>query len=128
MLQVLTELAKQHKDTKICKIVGSACIHDYPDKFCPTLLLYKNGQVMGHIKDIKQFGGMKMTWQVLEFDFAKLGMWKTDIKVDPRTTQRFIMKKKVDGRAKFALDDDVTFGRTRTGGQSYDDSDDDSDW
>lgn len=84
MLQCLANVARRHSDIKFCKIIAQECIHGYPDKFTPTIILYNDCELKGHIKGTYQFGGSNMTADFLEWELANLGVFKTDQDVDPR--------------------------------------------
>jgi len=83
MLQCLRNIAARHKDVKFCQIVGSQCIENYPDRNCPTLLVYNDNKVLGHIKGAHQFGGKKMNADIIEWELAKIGMFKSDQEENP---------------------------------------------
>eukprot|EP01083_Nonionella_stella_P164519 544696_1 len=84
MARCLEEFASKFRDVKCVRFPAKECIHNYPDENCPTLIVYHEGDIVGHLKGIERFGGMKMTAEVLEFDMAALGMVKTSLEVDPR--------------------------------------------
>merc|ERR1719499_114949 len=83
MLQCLRNIAARHKDVKFCQIVGAQCIENYPDRHCPTLLIYHETEPKGHIKGASQFGGQKMNADIIEWELAKLGMFTSDQDQDP---------------------------------------------
>lgn len=41
----LKQLARRHPGTKFVSIVGSKCIQNYADDLCPTLIVYRGGDV-----------------------------------------------------------------------------------
>jgi len=41
----LKELARRYPHTKFVSIIGSKCIPNYADKLCPTLIVYRNGEL-----------------------------------------------------------------------------------
>lgn len=57
----LTTLARKFRATKFLKIIATQCIRDYPDKNCPTLLIYHNGQLKRQLVGVNQLGGMTVT-------------------------------------------------------------------
>merc|ERR1711974_379166 len=69
MLESLSMVAAKFKHIKCVKIVGRECIDKYPEGFCPTTVLYKEGNKVGHIKGLAQFGGRKMNASTLEWDW-----------------------------------------------------------
>ncbi|KAI9140191.1 thioredoxin-like protein [Paraphysoderma sedebokerense] len=59
---LLSRLAAKHRYAKFVKIVGDHCIHGYPDKNMPTLLIYGHGDMKKQIVGINSFpGGMSCT-------------------------------------------------------------------
>jgi hypothetical protein len=57
----LKELAQAHKDVKFLKIIGNMCIENYPDKNCPTLLVYGRGDVQKQFIGFESLGGLQNT-------------------------------------------------------------------
>jgi hypothetical protein len=88
MLQCLESLADKFKDCKIVKIRGQECIENYPEDFCPTLIIYKDENPIGHIKGLHCFGGLNViSSDIVEWELAQIGVWKTDLEDNPRTFQ-----------------------------------------
>lgn len=83
MLQCLRNVAARHPDVKFCQIVGPQCIENYPERNCPTILIYHNDESKGHIKGDAQFGGEKMTADIVEYELANLGMFESDQDENP---------------------------------------------
>lgn len=54
MSQHLTRIAAAYPSTKFVSIRGDMCIANYPDKNIPTLLIYRNGNL---IKQVIGMGG-----------------------------------------------------------------------
>ena len=42
MLKCLSNIAQRHNKIKFVKIIAQKCINKYPEKYCPTLIIYKN--------------------------------------------------------------------------------------
>ncbi|RKP37918.1 thioredoxin-like protein, partial [Dimargaris cristalligena] len=57
----LALLAHQYPTVKFIKIISTDCIHNYPDRNLPTLLLYNHGDMQHQLVGIAQLGGLKMT-------------------------------------------------------------------
>lgn len=51
---IWTQLASKFKDIKFCDIEGKRAIENYPDSNCPTIIIYKDGDV------VKQYVGLSM--------------------------------------------------------------------
>nr|GMD23540.1 phosducin-like protein 3 [Ipomoea batatas] len=56
LLQCLEELATKYPATKFVKIISTDCIHNYPDRNVPTLLVYNNSAVKANFVGIHSFG------------------------------------------------------------------------
>ncbi|ETO10613.1 phosducin-like protein [Reticulomyxa filosa] len=88
MLQCLEILAERFKECKFVKIKGQECIEDYPEDFCPTLIIYKSENPIGHIKGLQCFGGIEViSPDIVEWELAQIGVWKTQMETNPRTFQ-----------------------------------------
>ena len=57
MIELWRELAKKFGDTKFCQIQGDLCIEGYPDRNCPTVLVYKDGDIRRQIVTLKELSG-----------------------------------------------------------------------
>jgi hypothetical protein len=89
MDQFCGTLSDRHKELKFLRILGTNAIKGLPEKNCPTLLVYKDGELF------KQFGSMgNVTIDKLEWEMAKQGICETKLKSDP------MGKKKDDSIAK----------------------------
>ena len=58
---LLSRLASAHPSTKFLSIPADLCIPNYPDKNVPTLLVYRNGDMVGNIVAGMGLKGMKTT-------------------------------------------------------------------
>eukprot|EP01084_Bolivina_argentea_P300338 517854_1 len=120
MLKCLEQLAEKFKRVKFVKIVGQECIPNYKDSFCPTLVIYKDGDPVGNIKGLFNFGGKKIiNANIVEWELAQAtDCWKSTLEENPRT---FKLKKVSGGgsSSKYKI-----INKTHT--QMDDDSDSDS--
>nr|OQO32371.1 hypothetical protein B0A51_00430 [Rachicladosporium sp. CCFEE 5018] len=57
MIELWRSLAKKFGDIKFCQIRGDLCIEGYPDRNCPTVLVYKDGDVKRQIVTLKELRG-----------------------------------------------------------------------
>ncbi|KAK8075089.1 phosducin family protein [Apiospora hydei] len=68
--RVLSELwkqaAKEYGDVKFCEIQADKAIENYPDRNCPTILVYKNGDIVKQVVTLMTVGGVRMG--MLEID------------------------------------------------------------
>ncbi|BEI85144.1 hypothetical protein CcaverHIS002_0505450 [Cutaneotrichosporon cavernicola] len=63
---LLNQIAAAHPETKFLAIPAQLCIPNYPDKNVPTLLVYRNGEMMGQVVAGAGLKGMKTTARDLE--------------------------------------------------------------
>ncbi|KAJ2806776.1 Proteolipid protein 2 [Coemansia helicoidea] len=69
----LAELAQQYRATKFVKIVSVECIHNYPDKNLPTLLIYGHGDMKGQLVRLDRYGGMRTRRRDIEQYLLDIG-------------------------------------------------------
>ena len=62
----LDDLARKFPRTKFVKIGHRECAPNYPDGLTPTLLVYKNGDVVRTLATLAPFGGTHMTPEGVE--------------------------------------------------------------
>ncbi|KAI9903549.1 hypothetical protein N3K66_000078 [Trichothecium roseum] len=121
--RVLSELwrqaAREYGDIKFCEIRASQAIENYPDRNCPTILVYKNGDIVKQVVTLATIGGVKTNMQRIDNILVETGaISDTDMRVVKR---RQAAEDEEDERQ-------ATKGiRTGTAGRSRDDSEDD-DW
>ncbi|OWT38613.1 GTPase inhibitor [Cryptococcus neoformans] len=63
---LLNQAAAAHPSTKFLSIPAGLCIPNYPDKNVPTLLIYRNGEMIGNVVAGMGLKGMKTTVRDLE--------------------------------------------------------------
>jgi hypothetical protein len=61
LLPLLNRLAGFYPSTKFVSIISDHCIDSYPDKNCPTLLIYRKGEMTGQVVGMGGMGGNKAT-------------------------------------------------------------------
>lgn len=54
------QAAKEFGEIKFCEIRGDQAIEGYPDRNCPTILIYKDGDIVKQIVTLASLGGVKM--------------------------------------------------------------------
>ena len=84
LLNCLEKLANKFKSIKFVKIIGNECIPNYPDKNCPTLVIYKNSDPFGNYKGLLPFGGKNgISPNSIEWELAQKGILKTLLNENP---------------------------------------------
>jgi hypothetical protein len=116
---VLSELwrqaAKEYGDVKFCEIRGAQAIENYPDRNCPTIIIYKDGEPVKQIITLATVGGVRMSMLQLDDLLVEVGaVSDTDLRVikrlreaqeaeEVRTTSK---ERKNSLRVDLDLDDD----------------------
>lgn len=121
--RLLSELwrqaAKEYGDIKFCEIRASQAIENYPDRNCPTILVYNKGDIVKQIVTLLTIGGTRVNMQNIDNILVEIGaVADTDMRVVKRR------------RAAEDAEEERLAGKTiktGTAGRSRDDSDDD-DW
>ncbi|KAJ8122419.1 hypothetical protein ONZ43_g1379 [Nemania bipapillata] len=87
--RVLSELwrqaAKEYGDIKFCEIRADKAIENYPDRNCPTILVYKNGDIVKQIVTLVTIGGVRTS--MLQIDNLLVEVGAIDAK-DMRVVKR----------------------------------------
>jgi hypothetical protein len=121
--RVLSELwkraAAEYGDIKFCEIKAAQAIENYPDRNCPTILVYQNGDIVKQIVTLATIGGVKANMQKIDNLLVEVGAVKdSDMRVvKRRQAAEDAEEERLAGKAI----------KTGTAGRSKDDSDDD-DW
>ncbi|KAI1181222.1 thioredoxin-like protein [Nemania sp. FL0916] len=122
--RVLSELwrqaAKEYGDIKFCEIRADKAIENYPDRNCPTILVYKNGDIVKQIVTLVTIGGVRTS--MLQIDNLLVEVGAVDTK-----DLRVIKRRRAAEEAK----DDEPTGRGIKSGNTRKatvENDDDDDW
>ncbi|PHH69629.1 hypothetical protein CDD82_7628 [Ophiocordyceps australis] len=87
--RVLSELwiqaAKEYGDVKFCQMRASQAIENYPDRNCPTILVYKNGDIVKQVATLATLGGPRIKMQQIDDLLVHVGaVAETDLRVVKR--------------------------------------------
>ncbi|KAK7587023.1 hypothetical protein V3481_009745 [Fusarium oxysporum f. sp. vasinfectum] len=73
----LTELwrqaAREYGEIKFCEIRASQAIENYPDRNCPTILVYNKGDIVKQIVTLATIGGVRTTMQQIDNLLVEVG-------------------------------------------------------
>ncbi|KAI5283138.1 hypothetical protein KEM54_002370 [Ascosphaera aggregata] len=79
------QLAFKYGDVKFCQIRADLCIEGYPEKNCPTILAYRDGDIKKQIITLRSFRGVKTRVEDLEQMLVDLGaVDKNDMRLKKR--------------------------------------------
>jgi len=124
MTECLESAAKKFKSIKFLKIKSVECIHNYPDTACPTLIIYKKGDIVKQIVGLDPFGGLKMNADSLEWVLAQFGVLKTKLEENPVNK---MSKNRVNLNRSAFVKSNTKSGGKKKGKDDDDDDDDDND-
>ncbi|KAK8151776.1 phosducin family protein [Phyllosticta citrichinensis] len=79
------ELARDFGDIKFCKMRGNLCIEGYPDKNCPTVLIYKDGDIKRQIVTLRELNGPRTSTDDIKKVLLDLGALQHS---DPRLRRK----------------------------------------
>ena len=87
--RVLTELwrkaAMEFGEIKFCEIRGDMAIEGYPDRNCPTILVYHKGDIVKQVVTLTTLGGVKMSMPEIDQLLIDVGAIKdNDIRITKR--------------------------------------------
>ncbi|KAK6216369.1 hypothetical protein LQW54_003572 [Pestalotiopsis sp. IQ-011] len=75
--RVLSELfrqaAREYGDVKFCEIQAAKAIENYPDKNCPTILVYRNGDIIKQIVTLMTVGGVRISMMEIDNLLVEVG-------------------------------------------------------
>ncbi|XP_069061949.1 phosducin-like protein 2 [Pleurodeles waltl] len=77
-------LARKFPETKFLKANVNSCIPNYHDTYLPTVIVYKNGQIMGQYIGLNECGGMHLKVEELEWKLTEVGAICSDMEKDNR--------------------------------------------
>ena len=80
--RVLTELwreaAKEFGEVKFCEIRGDQAIEGYPDKNCPTILVYKDGNIVKQYVTLAMLDSLKTSMKNIDNLLIEVGAVKSN--------------------------------------------------
>ncbi|KAK8061407.1 phosducin family protein [Apiospora phragmitis] len=87
--RVLSELwkqaAKEYGDVKFCEIQADKAIENYPDRNCPTILVYNNGDIVKQVVTLMTVGGVRMSMLEVDDLLVEVGaVGEKDMRVDAK--------------------------------------------
>lgn len=87
--RVLSELwrkaAAEYGDIKFCEIRGDMAIEGYPDRNCPTILIYHKGDIVKQVVTLVTLGGARMGMQAIDKLLIEVGaVQENDMRVVKR--------------------------------------------
>lgn len=86
--QLWAQAATEYGDVKFCEMRASQAIEGYPEKNCPTILVYNKGDIVKQVVTLMTVGGVKMTMLDLDKILVEVGaVGPNDLRVIKRRRQ-----------------------------------------
>lgn len=100
--EILERVASKHEHIKMLKIIADKCIENYPDHNVPTLIIYKNGQM---VKTVARFDKLyrKITVASVEDLLAKEGLIAVEDDTEEDEVKELKSKKNSGLTSRFCL-------------------------
>ena len=80
---LIEKLARKFCQVKFLQIDSNECIPLYPEANLPTLLLYKDDELVGQCVGAAAFGGKSFGIDDVEWELAQVGFLKTELPKNP---------------------------------------------
>lgn len=123
--RVLSDLwrqaAAEYGDIKFCEIRANQAIENYPDRNCPTILVYKNGDLAKQIVTLATIGGTRTNMLKIDEILVEAGAVADS---DMRVTKRRRAAEEAEDEALATGNKTIKTGKT----VASRDDDEDSDW
>jgi hypothetical protein len=115
--ELFRQAAQKFPEVKFCEIVANMCIENYPERNCPTILVYKEGDLS---KNLIRLGEMRGTETRLP-DFER---WMVEQGVIERGDMRLRNREEEEERKELKS----AMGIKSASNKARAEDDDDSDW
>lgn len=120
--RVLTELwrqaAREYGEIKFCEIKGDMAIEGYPDRNCPTILVYNNGDIVKQVVTLMTLGGVRIGMAEIDALLIEIGAIRDN---DMRVMRRRKDKEDLEEEKR-------EHGGLRSSNMQASAEDDDDDW
>lgn len=120
--RVLSDLwrqaAKEYGEVKFCEIRASQAIEGYPDRNCPTILVYNKGDIVKQVVTLATLGGPRINMQKIDDMLVETG-------AVPESDLRVVKRRR---EAEDAEDARLAGKTIKTGTAGRSNADEDDDW
>jgi len=86
MDEAMRLLAPKFRDVKFLRIKANQAIENWPDKNCPTLFCYHDGEMKKQVVTLATLGGKDFTPADLEWFLARNDIVQSEMEEDPRSS------------------------------------------
>lgn len=124
--QLWPPLAERFGDIKFCIIRADMCIEGYPERNCPTVLVYKDGDIKKQLVTLKELNGEQTRLQDFERLLVDVGaLERGDVRLLEAQADA---RRENEGASKSETSGAIKSNKIYTGQSAGDNEDDDSDW
>lgn len=117
LIELWRKAAAEYGEIKFCEIRGDMAIEGYPDKNCPTILIYHNGDIVKQVVTLMTLGGVRIGMPEIDTLLIEIGAIKdNDMRVIRR--RRYAEDQEEENREKGGI----------RGSKQANVEDDDEDW
>jgi hypothetical protein len=89
LIELWRQAAQEFGEVKFCQIRGDQAIEGYPDRNCPTILVYNKGDIVKQVVTLMTLGGVRMGMKEMEDLLVEVGAVKeTDMRILKRRRDR----------------------------------------
>ncbi|KIX01351.1 uncharacterized protein Z518_09076 [Rhinocladiella mackenziei CBS 650.93] len=74
--EVFREAARKFGDVKFCEIKAELCIEGYPERNTPTILVYRDGDIMRQVVTLRELNGTKTSLKDVQGLLMNVGAMK----------------------------------------------------
>ena len=79
------QLAQKYGDVKFCQMRADLCIENYPERNTPTILIYKDGNIVQQVVTLKEYGSTNTQFSSVEKLLVQVGaIASTDMRLGDR--------------------------------------------
>ena len=83
MARARRQIASKFRRLKVVRIDSTDCIPGYPDKNLPTLLLYRDDDLLGQLVGTAPYGGSAYGVDDVEWELSQKGLVDTELGRNP---------------------------------------------
>jgi hypothetical protein len=73
LIELWRQAAKEYGEIKFCEIRASQAIENYPDRNCPTILVYNKGDIVKQVVTLATVGGVRTNMQTIDNLLVEVG-------------------------------------------------------
>ncbi|KAK4972594.1 Proteolipid protein 2 [Elasticomyces elasticus] len=67
LIEIWRELARKFGDVKFCQMQADMCIEGYPERNTPTILIYREGNIVKQMVTLKEMNGVRITIEGMQW-------------------------------------------------------------